>query len=70
MTTNELEEIKRAAKLEAVEEIERRIKKYYAILKGQTHPGMVTYYIETKIKEYKKEIENEGESEAHGSDGG
>lgn len=70
MTTNELEEIKRTAKLEAVAEIERRIKKYYATLRGYTHPGMVTYYIETKIKEYKKEIENEGESESHGSDGG
>lgn len=69
MTTTEIEAIKRAAKLEAVEEIEKRIKKYYAILRGHTHPGMVTYYIETKIREYKKEIEDEGESEAHGSDG-
>ena len=70
MTTNELEEIKRVAKIEAAAEIEQRIKKYYTILKGQTHPVMVTYYIETKIREYKKEIENGGESEAHGSDGG
>ena len=69
MTSEELERIKREAKIEAAAEIEQRIKKYYTILKGQTHPGMVTYYIEAKIAEYRKEIENEEESKAHGSDG-
>ena len=69
MTNNEIAAIRRNAKLEAVAEMERRMRKYYDNVKGGTHAGAVGYFIGLKADEYRKEIEDEYESEAYKSDG-
>lgn len=69
MIPNEIAAIRRNAKLEAVAEMEQRIRKYYDNVKGGTHAGAVGYFIGLKADEYRKDIEDEYESEACKSDG-
>ena len=66
MTPEEIAKIRRDAKLEAVAEFERRIKNYYTYLRGNTYAGIVAHHVGVKADEYKEEIFDEYEREAHG----
>lgn len=62
----DIAKIRREAKLEALAEFERRIKAYYHNLHGGTYAGLVAYHVGVKADEYKEEIVDEYEREAHG----
>lgn len=46
-----------AEQIAAVEEFAARIKKYYTTLGGLVPSGMVAYYVDLLVKEYKKQGE-------------
>ena len=60
---SDIAEIRREAKLEAVAEMERRIKSYYNALNGNTYAGLVAYHVGIKADEYREEIEKEYDTE-------
>lgn len=63
MTPSEIDiaKIRRDAKLEALAEFERRIKKYYSFVRGNTYAGLVAYHVGVKAEEYREEIIREYE---------
>lgn len=46
----------------AVEDFAARIKRYYTKLGGMVPSGMVVYYIDLLVKEYKKQEDKDGET--------